>query len=59
MKVTDHNHITGKYRGFAYSSCNLNFQLSKKILAIFHNTGGYISHLIMQGFGNGYKCYTK
>ena len=32
-KVRDHFHITGKYRGSAYSrwSCNFNFGLSKKV----------------------------
>ena len=45
-KVRDHCHITSKFRGAAHQSCNLNFQLTKKIPVIFHNLKGYDSHLI-------------
>ena len=31
-KVRDHCHITGKYRGAAHWSCNINLKLSKKVL---------------------------
>ena len=47
-KVRDHCHITGKYRGSAHWSCNINLKLTKKICIIFHNLRGYDSHLIMQ-----------
>ena len=47
-KVRDHCHITGKYRGAAHWSCNINLKLSKKIPAIFHNLRGYDSHLIIK-----------
>ena len=30
VKVRDHCHITGKYRGAAHRSCIINFRLSKK-----------------------------
>ena len=36
-KVRDHCHITGKYRGAAHWSCNINLNLTKKIPVIFHN----------------------
>ena len=50
-KVRDHCHITGKYRGAAYWSGNVNRKLSKKILVIFHNLRGYDSHLIIKEIG--------
>jgi len=50
-KVRDHCHITGKYRGPAHNSCNLNYKINKdyKIPVLIHNSKGYDTHLIMQG----------
>ena len=45
-KVRNHCHETGKFRGAVNWSCNINFQLTKKIPVIFHNLRGYDSHLI-------------
>ena len=47
-KVRDHCHISGKYRGAAHWSCNINLKISKKIPVIFHNLKGYDSHLIFK-----------
>ena len=61
-KVRDHCHVTGKYRGSAHWSCNINLRLTKKIPIKFHNLRGYDSHLIMQEIGKfdvKKKCYTK
>ena len=45
-KVRDYCYITSKFRGAAHWSFNINFQLTKKVPVIFHNTKIYDSHLI-------------
>ena len=45
-KVRDHCHVSGKYRGAAHWSCNVNFKMTKKVPVIFHNLEGYDSQLI-------------
>ena len=47
-KVRDHCHVTGKYRGAAYWSCNVNSKMTKKVPVIFYNLEGYDSHLIFK-----------
>ena len=47
-KVRDHGHISGKYRGAAHWSCNVNFKITKKVPVIFHNLKGYDSHVIFK-----------
>ena len=49
-KVRDHCQIIGKFRGAAYWSYNINFQLTKEVPVIFHNLRGYESHLIFDKF---------
>ena len=44
-KVRDHCHATGKFRGAAHESCNLNFKLTKKVPVIFHHLRSYDRHL--------------
>ena len=54
IKVRDHCHITGKYRGSAHQECNLQLRVNPekvKIPVIFHNLRGYDSHFIMQEIG--------
>ena len=60
IRVRDHCHITGKYRGSAHQECNLQIRLNPekiKIPVIFHNLRGYDSHFIMQEIGAIVKDY--
>ena len=58
IKVRDHCHLTGKYRGPTHQSCNMNYQIPKKIPLFFHNLRGYDSHLIIRCLKNEHfkKC---
>ena len=58
-RVRDHCHITGKYRGAAHNSCNLNCSLPRIIPVIFHNLQSYDAHLFIKKIGNlkgTFKC---
>ena len=47
-KIRDHCHITGKFRNAAHWSWNINLQLTKKVLVIFHNLRCYDSKSILR-----------
>ena len=54
IRVRDHCHITGEFRGSAHQDCNLKLQINPdkiKIPVFFHNLKGYDSHFIMQQIG--------
>ena len=54
MRVRNHCHITGKFRGSAHQECNLRLRIKPediKIPVIFHNLRGYDSHFMMQKIG--------
>ena len=54
VRVRDHCHITGKFRGSAHQECNLKLRIKSedlKVPVIFHNLRGYHSHFIMQQIG--------
>ena len=54
IRVRDHCHITGNYRGSAHQDCNLKLRLKPSNIQIpvfFHNLRGYDSHFIMQQIG--------
>ena len=61
IKVRDHCHITGKYRGSAHQDCNLQLKIDAnklKIPVIFHNLKNYDSHFIIQNIGKLVKNHT-
>ena len=55
VKVRDHCHFTGRYRGAAHNSCNLNYRKPNFTPITFHNLSGYDSHLFIKelGFSGG------
>ena len=48
IKVRDHCHFTGKYRGATHNDCNLKCRKPFFIPVIFHNLQGYDSHLFIK-----------
>lgn len=50
IKVRDHDHINGLYRGCAHQDCNINLNHKNfKVPVYFHNLKGFDGHLIIQG----------
>ena len=55
-ETRDYCHITGKFRGAAQWSCNINLQLTKKVPVVFHSLRGYGKHSIFHELN---KFYVK
>ena len=50
-KVSDHCHLSGKFRGAAHEVCNLKYKAPKFFPVVFHNLFGYDSHLFIKTLG--------
>ena len=48
LKVRDHCHLTGKFRGAAHKLCNLRHRVPKFFPVVIHNLSGYDSHLFIK-----------
>ena len=52
LKVRDHCHYTGLYRGPAHSLCNLRYKIPSYIPVLYHNLSGYDAHLFIRKLGD-------
>ena len=61
QKVRDHCHYTGKYRGAAYSICNLKFNVPNETPVVFQRGSNYDYHFIIKELANdfegGFECF--
>ena len=55
IKVRDHCHYTGKYRGPAHMNCNLRYKIPSYIPIVFHNLSGYDAHLFIRELGKKFN----
>ena len=51
-RVSDHCHLSGKFRGAAHEVCSLKYKVSKSFPVVFHSLSGYDSHLFIKTLEN-------
>ena len=54
-KAREHCHYTKKYKGAAYNTCNLKFNVPDEIPAVFHNGSNYDYHFIIKKLANKFE----
>ncbi|XP_066583755.1 uncharacterized protein [Prorops nasuta] len=59
IKVRDHDHITGLFRGAAHNSCNINYKLKLNIAVIFNNLSNYDAHFLIRDITNSFDGNVK
>ena len=55
LKVSNHFHDTGEYRGAVHSICNLKCSVPKKIPIAFYNGSNYDYHFIIKRLSEKFK----
>ena len=55
IKVSNHSHDTGEYRGAVHSICNLKCSVPKKIPIAFYNGSNYDYHFIIKRLSEKFK----
>ncbi|XP_053214135.1 uncharacterized protein LOC128397434 [Panonychus citri] len=48
LKVRDHDHFTGLFRGAAHENCNLRMSVPDDIPVVFHNLKNFDAHILMK-----------
>ena len=59
IKVRDHDHYTGKYRGAAHLICNLRYSTQIDIPVFFHNGTNYDFNLIITELAKEFRSEMK
>ena len=55
IKVRDHCHYTGKYRGAAHKICNFMYNTPREVPVVFHNGSSYDYHFIIKGIAEEFE----
>ena len=55
LKVKDHCHFAGKYRGASHNICNLRYKIPKEIPVVFHNGSTYNYHFTIKELAEEFK----